>query len=1039
VAEAYGRLPLVFEPNRGQSDPLIRFLARGPGYAVFITPEQALLKLLGPKPASVRMQLAGASADAPVEGLEALPGKSHYFLGDDPARWRRDIPNYAQVRVAGVYPGIDLVYYGNPQRLEYDFVLAPGSDPGRIRLQFHSLDRTGDIAPRIQDGDLLIETAAGTLRFKQPLAYQEIAGVRREIAAHYEIHRADDGPAQVGFALAAYDAGRPLVIDPTLVYSTYVGGSLADIGYGIAVDGSGRAYVTGTTSSNPFPTSGGAYDGSFGGGQDVFVARLTAAGSALEYSTYLGGAGTDIAYGIDIDAGGNAYVTGETSGGFPTTDGSGGTIAAYSASYGGGASDGFLAKLNNTGSALLYSTYLGGSGADVARAIAVDGAGIAYLTGSTTSPSTGGSAFPTTAGAFDATCGTEGTCNGGASDAFVTRINTATGGAAGLLYSTYLGGNGADVGRAIDVDASANAYVTGETLSTNFTLTTGALDPTCGTDGGCNGGKKDAFVTKINTAAAGGASIAFSTYLGGEDADIGYGIAVDGSGNVYITGETGSAGFPVSSPFQGALATAPDVFVTKLGSAGTPILYSTFLGGNGADSGRAIKVDGGGSAYVTGVTASSNFPVANAFQLDQTADDAFVVRLTSGGSGLAYSTYFGGAGADRGLAVAVDANCNAYITGDTTSSGPPFPLLPTGAVYDDGYNGAGDVFVARIQPNANEGGCTGGPPGANPTLTIAGSGSGSGTVTATGINCTIAAGVTSGDCTESYSTGATATLTASAASGSSFGGWSGGSGNCTGTTTPCTTAGLTADATVTATFTSADTAPDSFSFISYNAVGVGTSYVSTPATITGINAAANVSVSGGEYCLSSQLGCRCDVRDWTTAAGTVTNNQSACVRHTSSANGGVSVTTTLTVGGVSSDFTTSTVTVAPADTPSVQLLINGVAAGSVPHAQPLAVGWTVSNVVNKELFLLYRTPGAGGAWYFVNAAGQVLAAVDLNLVTPLVASGPSAGTYTLFSNVALPAGIYEAYVIVENTADGRLTVTGNRIVGFARYSLVTVQ
>lgn len=1046
---SYGQLPLSFEPNQGQADARVNFLSRGPGYILFLTPREALLNLVGGKQpgsegraqAAVRMQLLNADPKARLEGLEPLPGKSNYFVGSDPGNWRTNIANYAKVRQKSIWPGIDLIYYGNPRQLEYDFVVSPGADPEQIRLHFQALNAQDAPAPRLENGDLVLDTDAGGVRFKKPLAYQDIEGVRREIAGDYKLYpdSEDRAGARVGFALAAYDRDRPLVIDPTLVYSTYLGGSAADIGYGITVDSSGKAYVTGTTSSSPFPTTAGAYDTAFGGGQDVFVVRLNAAGTALEYSTYLGGAGTDIAYGIDIDGSGNAYVTGETSGGFPTTDGSGGTISAYNTSFGGGASDAFIAKLNSTGSVLLYSTYVGGSGTDAGRGIAVDASGIAYLTGNTSSPSTGGTAFPTTASAFDATCGTEGTCNAGASDAFVTRINTTLGGAAGLLYSTYLGGNGADVGHAIDVDASGNAYVTGETLSTNFTLTAGALDPICGTDGNCNGGKKDAFVTKINTAASGGASVVFSTYLGGEQADIGYGIAIDGSGNVYVTGETSSLGFPISSPFQGILASAPDAFVTKIGSAGTPYVYSTFLGGTGADSGRAIDVDAGGSAYVTGHTASTNFPVANAFQLDQTANDVFVTRFTSGGNGLSYSTYFGGAAADQAYAIAVDGNCNAYITGDTASSGVPFPLLPTGSVYDDSYNGAGDAFVAKVQLNASEGSCAGGPPGANPTLTLAGSGTGSGTVTATGINCTITAGVTSGDCTEPFTSGSTVALTATAASGSTFGGWSGGSGNCTGSTTPCTTAGLTADTTVTATFSTSDTTPDAFSFISYNAVAVSTTYVSTPVAITGISASANVSVSGGDYCLSSQLGCRCDLRNWTTTAGTVTNNQHACVRHTSSANGGTSVTTTLTVGGVSSEFTTGTVTVSSADTPSVLLLINGVAAGSTTHTQPLAIGWTVANVVNKELYLLYRTPGAGGAWYYVNAAGQVLPAVELSQATPVVASGPSGGTYTLFTNVPVTAGVYEVYLVADNVIDGHLTVTNNLLRGLARHFIATVQ
>ncbi|HEV8306236.1 MAG TPA: SBBP repeat-containing protein, partial [Methylomirabilota bacterium] len=470
IVEGYGRLPLAFEANRGQTDPRVDFLARGRGYTLFLTPTEAVLVLkatpgrsrpaspaegdavLGPAAGVVRMKLVGANSSPRVVGLDALPGRVHYFLGNDPTRWRTDIPTYARVRYDEVYPGVSLVYYGRQGQLEYDLVVAPGADPAPIRLAFEGAEGLALEA----GGDLVVRTAHGELRLHAPVVYQEVQGTRVPVPARFtlvsepcpaaECHVA---PLTVGVAVAAYDSRHPLVIDPVLIYSTFLGGSGADEGFGIAVDAAGSAYVTGWTASASFPTTAGALDTTFNGGSaDAFVTKLNSTGSALVYSTYLGGSGEDKSQAIAVDAAGNAYVTGWTdSSDFPTTAG------AFQTALGGGR-DAFVAKLNPSGSGLVYSTYLGGSGnesnVDFSPGIALDAAGNAYVTGGTSS-----SNFPTTAGAFQ-------TSLGGSFDAFVTKLNP-TGTA--LVYSTYLGGSGDDQGHGIQVDASGHAYVTGYTGS----------------------------------------------------------------------------------------------------------------------------------------------------------------------------------------------------------------------------------------------------------------------------------------------------------------------------------------------------------------------------------------------------------------------------------------------------------------------------------------------------------------------------------------------------------------------------------------------
>jgi len=639
----FGRLPIVFEPNQGQTDPSVKFLARTEGATLFLTEREAVLSLRGAHP--VRMRLAGAKKPQAIRGLEPTGGISNYFLGNDQQKWQTAIPHYNRVEYKSVYAGVDVVYYGNPQKLEYDLVIAPGADAGSIQMEYEGIESLRLDA----DGDLILTTPLGELRQKRPVAYQETSTGRVNVEAAYRLNG-----QRVAFQLARYDAGRRLVIDPVFVYSTYLGGGGIDVGYGIAIDSLGNAYVTGPTSSTNFPTNN-PLQAANGGNVDAFVTKINAAGSARVYSTYLGGSGDDGGFSIAVDSSENAYVTGYTSStDFPT-------INPLQASNGGG-EDAFVTKINAAGSARVYSTYLGGSGTDRGQSIAVDGSDNAYVTGITSSTN-----FPTS-NPLQPVKG------GGVQDAFVTKINTA---GSAYVYSTYLGGSGNDQGYGIAIDALDAAYVTGLTASTNFP-TTNPLQAN-------NAGGNDVFVTKINAA---GSAHVYSTYLGGSGIDQGFGIGVDGSHNVYITGNTTSSDFPTASPLQASSGGGSDVFVAKINAAGSSTVYSTYLGGNGQDYGYGIAVDGSNAVYVTGLTASTNFPTANPLQVNNGGGtDAFASKINPGGSALVYSTYLGAPGEEYGQGIAVDFSGNtAYLTGYTTSANFPTtnPLQASmgGGLYD---------------------------------------------------------------------------------------------------------------------------------------------------------------------------------------------------------------------------------------------------------------------------------------------------------------------------------------------------------------------
>jgi hypothetical protein len=673
VNPAYGSLPLAFEPNRGQSDPGVRFVAAGAGFGLSLAPGRAVLSLTSsPRPAgstaqpragtgsAIGLRFVGAHVSCPVEGIDRLPGVANYLVGNDPSRWQTAIPTFAGVLYRNLYRGVDLTFHGAGGNLEYDFAISPGADPRSIRLSFRgtmgmTLDRAGNLVLALPDG---------VLRQLRPTVYQEIDSARHLVAARYVLMRG----STVGLRVGGYDRERPLIVDPVLIYSTYLGGSGSDNGAGAAVDSSGSAYVVGSTSSGNFPTTPGSFDTTINGTSNVFVTKLNAAGSALVYSTYLGGTSVDQGFGIAVDGSGSAYVTGSTlSSDFPTTSGvfQGSTAGLF---------DAFVTKLNSTGSSLAFSTYLGGAGSDVGRGITTDGPGAAYVTGSTTSTT-----FPTQSPAQPA--------NAGGQDAFVTKLNTS---GTGLGYSTYLGGSLDDEALGIAVRSGA-AHVTGYTDSFDFPTTPGALRTT-------TLGPADAFATKVD---ATGSSLDYSTYLGGSGDDRGLGIAVNSSGEAFVTGMTQSPDFPTTAgAFQTALSPGfpSDAFVTKLNAAGSGLLYSTYLGGSGDEDTNpvtlpvGIALDSSGSAYVTGFTGSSNFPTQNPIQASTGgALDAFVAKFNPSGSALDYSTYLGGTANDQGFGIAVDSS-GAYVTGSTFSAN--FPT--TAGAFDTTLNGGQDAWVAKI-------------------------------------------------------------------------------------------------------------------------------------------------------------------------------------------------------------------------------------------------------------------------------------------------------------------------------------------------------
>jgi hypothetical protein len=715
VAEAYGKLPMMFQANAGQTDPRVKFTARGAGYSLFLTPTESVFvmcrregeskesrwsesdserasKAMRPVEQSVlRMKLVGANPDAAVTGIDEMVTKVSYFVGSDPSKWHAAVPAFSRVRYSEIYPGIDLVYYGNQRQLEYDFVVTPGADCGRISLSFEGAEK---VEVEETSGDLLLHTSLGVLRQHQPQIYQEVNGARRMIPGRY-VKRTG---GMVGFTVASYDRDKTLVIDPTLAYSTFLGGSGAtqgtlrgDNSNAMAVDGAGNVYVTGSTTSPDFPVTPSSYQATYPKSTCAYVTKLNPSGTALVYSTYLSGAS---AFGIAVDSSGNAYVTGATnSASFPTTPG-----AYQPTNHAGSLGNAFITKLNPSGTALVYSTYLGGTGAsdpsritggDVGNGIAVDPSGNVCIAGTTYSQD-----FPISPGAFQTTNKANSALN--RRTIFVTRFNS-TGTA--LIYSTYLGGTALEGSSGVAVDPSGNAYVTGDTDSTDFPTTPGAFKTTFP-------GFRSGFATKVNPS---GTALVYSTYLGGS-ASGGTrprAITIDGSGNAYLAGQTQSSNYPTtfgsfSKSYCGGFS---DAFVTKLNADGSALAYSTYLcgsnfaGGDNADDAFGIAVDSAGNAYVTGYTDSDTFPITpDAYQTKRAgSDDAFLTKIDPSGATLLYSTFLGGAQFDEGYAgVGVDNAGHAYVAGVTGS--PEFPATP--GAFQTNHHGGDDVFIAKFDFSA---------------------------------------------------------------------------------------------------------------------------------------------------------------------------------------------------------------------------------------------------------------------------------------------------------------------------------------------------
>ena len=745
IAQTYGNLPLRFEANHGQTNNAVQFLSRGAGYSLFLTPKESVISLNDTsciKPAActgtphhdavLRMKLLGASNTSKVEGSELLPGTANYFIGKDPNRWRTNVPNFAKVRLTSVYPGVDLIYYGNQRQLEFDFIVSPGAHPANIQLGFSGAQHLNIDS----QGDLLLQVNNHEVRWRKPVVYQDIDGHRNPIAASYVQHQDNT----ISFALADYDSRRPLIIDPQLVYSTFLGGTSSDTGFAIAADADGNAYITGLTASTDFPTEKPLQDKlASTGSANAFITKLSAEGDGLIYSTYLGGSGGgalsegDWGSGIAIDSAGNAYITGFTfSSDFPTTAG-----AFQPNAPGSGVS--FVTKLSAAGDKLLYSTYLGGSNSGAflnAPKIAIDADGNAYVAGSTYADD-----YPTINSTYS-----------GAGDCTISKLNPI---GSGLLYSTYLGGKGQDECNSIAVDAFGNAYVTGVTLSDDFPFTLSV-------------GKGTGFLVKFNNS---GNGMNFSTQIGGisgNHGDAGGGaVAVDADSNIYLAGTTTATDFPVTlNAFQQTFGGGnTDGYVMKLDSAGANILFATYLGGDFGEGCAAIALDPSGKIFVTGSTNSDDFPLTgDALQKGFSGGvaDVFVAELDPGSVGtgtLVYSTYMGGSVSENAFGIATDSSGNVYVVGNTSSSDFPHSQH---ALQTDFAGGANDAFVAKF---AGSGSGSGQPANINAT-----SGSSQGAIVGAQASASMSATVT--DSNSHGVSGQTVTFTApsSGASGTFAGG-----------------------------------------------------------------------------------------------------------------------------------------------------------------------------------------------------------------------------------------------------------------------------
>ncbi len=709
------KIPLYFVKNDGQLKDDVKFYVTGNKNGILFKEDGVYLLLRNESSEVVRIAPLNSNKEFEIIGEEKNEGKVSYFIGNSPEKWKRDIPTFRKIRYKEVWKGVDITFYGSGSNLEYDILVKPGADISKISF---AIERVKELELS-ENGELVFKLPSGKIIYQsKPYIYQEIDGKIIEVEGSYIIKR-ENGKKCFSFALKSFNSSYPLIIDPTLIYSTYLGGSNYDGGYGISIDPEGNVYIIGQTFSSDFPVSS-PIKGNKSGYYDVFVTKINPEGNSIVYSTFIGGSGYDYGYAIGVDSSGNAYITGYTeSSDFPTQN------PAQKNNSGG--RDVFVAKINSEGNFLVYSTYLGGSGNDYGYGIATDGRGNAYVTGLTYSTD-----FPTKNPIYGYS---------GYGDIFLTKI--ASNG--NITYSTYFGGTNNDYAYGIAVDPSENVYLTGATYSTDFPVKNPVKE---------RGGLWDSFLVKINSE---GKQVILSSFIGGSDNDYGTGIAVDPLENVYITGYTSSPDFPTQNPLQESNAGNYDTFVTKISTSENSILFSTFIGGGSEDFGRGIAIDSNGNVYIAGETYSTNFPTHDPIQESNAGYwDAFVVKINLDANVFVYSTYLGGSGNDYARGIAVDSLGNAYLTGYTSSSN-----FPT-AVPIYGYSSGYDSFVSKIEAGLIK-----------YILTVSKTGTGTGIVTSDdgSIQC--------GDhCSGEYNAGTSVILTAMPDEDSSFTGWS---GDCQGT------------------------------------------------------------------------------------------------------------------------------------------------------------------------------------------------------------------------------------------------------------------
>ena len=706
-----GARPGRFTENRGQWDPDARFLMQQNGINIWITNRGAVYDLYqreqSPRPTLPELPGQSHDADAPVRvkghvlrlefvdplpeshavGTENLGTRTNYFLGTDRSRWGSDCQSFGGVRLLNIYPGVDAQFSLDQGFPRYDLIVAPNADPTQIRYRLAGAEGA-TVTP---EGRLSFCTSLGMVELRELFAYQQLPnGTRQHVPCAFVV----DPEGIISLDLGRYDPSQTLVIDP-LLYSTFIGGGGNDEAQGVAIDADGNTWIVGQTidATTDIPTTTGAYDETHNGTGDAFLAKFdpSASGAAqLAYSTFVGGSQGDFARALAIDGNGKIWLTGAAREPFPTTSGD------YDASP--GVHEIFVTQIDPsaTGTAqLAYSILIGGEHYDEGKAITVDRDGNVWITGYA-SPGTPN--YPTTTGAYDESF------NGGGGDVIVTKIDPSASGSAQLAYSTFIGGNDTDAGYDILVDDDENIWLVGYTPdgTTDYPTTTGAYDQT-------HNGSGDIFVTKLDPSASGSAQLAYSTFLGGSPLEIGYGIALDGSGNVWVAGYTAAAGSPAYPTTTGAYDQTynggiGDAVITKLNpsaSGSAQLVYSTFVGGDGLDVAEGIVLDKAGYPYITGYTAdgTTDYPVtSDAYDGTHNGGyDAFLTRMNPSASGsaqLAYSTLIGGSADDFGYDLTLDGKGSFWITGKTADGTTDFPT--TSGAYDVAHNGGEDAFLAKI-------------------------------------------------------------------------------------------------------------------------------------------------------------------------------------------------------------------------------------------------------------------------------------------------------------------------------------------------------